>query len=103
MDYTEFAGIFTQLNESSEIITLKNTIKLIDAYVAKIFDFTIQPSQPTKNGDKWNVECMIYAKPNSNFSDMLSKIIELLKNIGMTENEINEFKNTSILGNNSPF
>jgi hypothetical protein len=84
-----------QLNESAEIVAVTNALTTALELLKDGFDFDLVTKDPVINdaikGD-WKIGVRIGSKTNENYLEGHKIIQALLENIGMTDNEVSEYK-----------
>jgi hypothetical protein len=84
-----------QLNESAEIVVMRNALTTAQELMLRGFDYSVKTKEPVVNdalkGD-WKINTEIWSVTNQNYQKAEEIIKSTLKNIALTPQELNEYK-----------
>lgn len=82
-----------ELNEKSELISVKNILNTSNELLKKSFDYSIETrGNPTSNNGKYDIPLKITIKLNNNFNVFKEYLINSLSGLSMTESEITNYQ-----------
>jgi hypothetical protein len=82
-----------ELNEKSELISVKNILNTSNELLKKSFDYSIETrGNPTSNNGKYDIPLKITVKLNNNFNVFKEYLINSLSGLSMTESEITNYQ-----------
>lgn len=84
------------LNEENEIISVNNIVNICKDILDKSFDYQIvrgEPKQLKNNNEKWSVPININVTLNKNIELFTQYLYKSIKEIAMSENEIEQYNN----------
>lgn len=84
------------LNEQNEIISINNIVNICKDILDKSFDYQIvrgEPKQLENNNEKWSVPINVNVTLNKNIELFSQYLYKSIKEIAMSENEIEQYNN----------
>jgi len=83
------------LNEKNEIVAIENMIKVLKEIAKNSFEYQIETFEPisvNNSNDFWEIPIKVIVNTNSNFNNIPLIISTTLKGIGLTNDQINNYK-----------
>ena len=84
-----------KLNEEAEYKAILNLCEVSDNLLKKSLDFKLDVKEPKIAGsdaDKYELQLIVSALPNDNFDSFKKYFLETIKNIGMNDSELTNYK-----------
>lgn len=84
-----------KLNEEAEYKAILNLCEVSDNLLKKSLDFKLDVKEPKiaeSDADKYELQLIVSALPNDNFDSFKKYFLETIKNIGMNDSEITNYK-----------
>jgi hypothetical protein len=94
-------GLFSEnikiqkLNEEAEYKAILNLCEISDNLLKKSLDFKLDIKEPKiaeSDADKYELQLIVTAIPNNYFNSFKSYFLETIRNIGMNDSELNNYK-----------
>ncbi len=85
-----------EINKASELIAMKNLIKMSNDWLIKCFNYSLETSEPRNTNGRYQISLTVYTLLNSNFVGFNNYITNTLKSISLSSAEISKFDKLQI-------
>lgn len=85
-----------EINKASELIALKNLIKMSNDWLIKCFNYSLETSEPRNTNGRYQISLTVYTLLNSNFVGFNNYITNTLKSISLSSAEISKYEKLQI-------
>lgn len=85
-----------EINKASELIAMKNLIKMSNDWLIKCFNYSLETSEPRNTNGRYQISLTVYTLLNSNFDGFNNYITNTLKSISLSSAEISKYEKLQI-------